>query len=81
MLELYHFHGATRGLKARFAFAVKGADYIERVVERPYLKTPDYLKLNPNGVAPTLIDEGLQSGVSDKSVETIWASAINEADK
>ena len=56
MLELYHFHGATYGLKARFTFAEKGVDYIERVVERPDLKTAEYLKLNPNGVAPTLID-------------------------
>lgn len=57
MLELYHFHGATCGLKARLALAEKGVEYTEHAVERPYLRTPEYLALNPNGVVPTLIHD------------------------
>lgn len=58
MLELYHFHGATCGFKSRLALAEKGVDYVSHAVERPYLRTPEYLKLNPNGVVPTLVHEG-----------------------
>ena len=58
MLELYYFHGATCGLKARLTMAEKGADYSPRVLSRDDLKTPDYLKLNPNAVVPTLVHDG-----------------------
>lgn len=58
MLELYYFHGATCGLKARFTMAEKGADYTPRVLTRDDLKKPEYLKLNPNAVVPTLIHDG-----------------------
>lgn len=58
MIELYFFHGATCGLKARIAFAEKGVAYEGHAVNRPYLRTPDYLKLNPNGVVPTIIHDG-----------------------
>ena len=58
MLELYHFHGATCGLKSRLALAEKGVEYVGHAVERDYLRTPEYRKLNPNGVVPTLIHNG-----------------------
>lgn len=58
MIELYYFHGATCGLKARLAFAEKGVEYDANVVERPYLRTEEYRKLNPNGVVPTIIHDG-----------------------
>lgn len=58
MLELYHFHGATCGLKARLALAEKGVNYEAHAVDRPFLRTPEYLKLNRNGVVPTLIHDG-----------------------
>jgi glutathione S-transferase len=58
MLELYHFYGATCGLKARLAVEEKGIRVTERAVERSYLKTRDYLALNPNGVVPTLVHDG-----------------------
>lgn len=58
MLELILFPGATCGQKVRFAMAEKGVAYAPRVVDRAYLQTADYLKLNPNGVVPTLIHDG-----------------------
>ncbi len=58
MLELYYFHGATCGLKARLALAEKGIEYTGRVIDRPDLRTPEYLALNRNGVVPTLVHDG-----------------------
>ncbi len=58
MLELYYFHGATCGLKARFTLAEKAVDYKHNIVDRPYLRTEQYKHLNPNSVVPTLIHQG-----------------------
>ena len=58
MLELYFFHGATCGLKARLAFAEKQLDYDGHAVTRDHLRTEAYRKLNPQGVVPTLIHDG-----------------------
>ncbi|MGS2722203.1 glutathione S-transferase family protein [Porticoccus sp. GXU_MW_L64] len=58
MLELYHFYGATCGLKARLALAEKGVEYHERALSRADLSTPAYRTLNPNGVVPTLVHDG-----------------------
>ena len=58
MLELYHFYGATCGLKARLAVAEKAVPVADRAVDRVYLRTPEYRALNPNGVVPTLVHDG-----------------------
>jgi len=58
VIELYYFHGATCGLKARLAFAEKGVDFVHRSIERSYLRTPEYLALNRNGVVPTIVHDG-----------------------
>lgn len=58
MLELYTFHGATCGLKARLGAEEKGMGYDHHAIERNYLHHPDYLKLNPKGVVPTLVHDG-----------------------
>ncbi len=58
MLELYHFHGATCGLKARLALAEKGVEFVSRALTRADLRKPAYLKLNRNGVVPTLVHDG-----------------------
>jgi glutathione S-transferase len=58
VLELYYFHGATCGLKARLTLAEKGVDYTHRAVERAYLASAEYRRLNPNGVVPTLVHDG-----------------------
>ena len=58
MLELYHFNGATCGLKARLSLAEKGVDYIERAVDREFLRTPEYRAIHPSGVVPALVHNG-----------------------
>lgn len=58
MLDLYHFNGATCGLKARLALAEKGVAYTPRALTREALRQPEYLALNPNGVVPTLVHDG-----------------------
>ena len=59
MLELYYFHGATCGLKTRFALSEKKVKYTHRVLEREDLKKKEYLRLNPNAVVPTLVHNGI----------------------
>ena len=60
MLELYYFPTATCGYKARLTLAEKGVDFTHRVLDREAgeLTTPEYLKLNPNAVVPTMVHDG-----------------------
>ena len=60
MLELYYFPTATCGYKARLTLAEKGVEFVHRVLDRDAgeLVTPQYLKLNPNAVVPTLVHDG-----------------------
>jgi glutathione S-transferase len=58
MPELYYFHDATCGIKARLALFEKGVDFQSRILDRFELTTPDYLALNPKGVVPTLLHRG-----------------------
>lgn len=52
-LVLYHFGGAICAQKVRLALAEKGLDWESRIVF-DQLRSPDYLRLNPAGVVPTL---------------------------
>jgi glutathione S-transferase len=61
MIELYNFAQSTCSLKVRICLAEKGIDWIDR---RLLSKNEDhlsdwYLKLNPNGVVPTLLHDGV----------------------
>lgn len=60
MLELYNFPQSTCSLKARICLAEKDLDWVDhRLISRNHDHLSDwYLKLNPNGVVPTLIDGG-----------------------
>jgi len=62
MLELYHYDRSTAAQKIRIALAEKGLDWESRIVNtkvgvREHLR-PDYLKLNPRGLVPTLVHDG-----------------------
>ena len=60
MLELYNFPPSTCSLKVRICLAEKGLEWVDHRLDSrdgDHLK-PEYLKLTPNGVVPTLIHDG-----------------------
>jgi glutathione S-transferase len=60
MLELYNFSQSTCSLKVRICLEEKGLPWVDRrLVSKNHDHLSDwYLKLNPNGVVPTLIHDG-----------------------
>ena len=60
MLELYHGGHTTCSRKARLCLKEKGLDYKSHFLNLRGFEqhTPAYLKLNPNGVVPTLVHDG-----------------------
>ena len=68
MLELYNAMQSTCSQKVRITLAEKGVDFVEhrlKLFKQDQLK-PEYLKINPNGVVPTLVHDGVP--VIDSSV-------------
>lgn len=68
MIELYHANHSTCSQKVRLCLAEKGLEYESHLIDlgaKDQL-APDYLKINPNGVVPTLIHDG--RAVIDSSV-------------
>ena len=62
MLELYHYDRSTAAQKVRIALAEKNLEWTGRVLDtsvgvREHLH-PEYLKLNPRGLVPTLVHDG-----------------------
>lgn len=61
MLVLYHAPHSTCSQKVRMVLHEKAVQFDEVRIDlgkKEQLK-PDYLKLNPNGVVPTLVDDGV----------------------
>jgi glutathione S-transferase len=61
MLDLYHNDMSTCAQKVRFALAEKGISWRSRHLDlraREH-QTPEYLRLNPNAVVPTLVHDGI----------------------
>ena len=61
MLVLYHTSHSTCSQKVRLVLHEKDVEFDEvriDLAKKEQLK-PDYLTLNPNGVVPTLVDEGV----------------------
>ncbi len=60
MLELYHNDMSTCSAKVRFALAEKGLDWDGHHLDlrAGEHQAPDYVKLNPNAVVPTLVHDG-----------------------
>ena len=59
MLELYHSVNSVCAQKVRIVLAEKGLEYKEHLMTlRGDQFDPAYMKLNPNGVVPTLVHDG-----------------------
>ena len=60
MLELYHNGVSTCSQKVRMILAEKGLDYTSHPVDliAGEQHAPAYIKLNPNHVVPTLVNDG-----------------------
>ncbi|MCS6925322.1 MAG: glutathione S-transferase family protein [Candidatus Binatia bacterium] len=61
MITLYTFHLSTNGRKVHMALEEAHAAYTITPVNlmKGEQKNPDYLKLNPNGKVPTIVDNGV----------------------
>ena len=67
-LELYNFPASTCSLKVRICLAEKKLEWQDHKLSpggTDHL-TPEYLKMNPNGVVPTLLHDGV--AILDSSV-------------
>jgi hypothetical protein len=61
VLELYHSINSVCAQKARIALEEKGQKAIDHIMTlRGDQYEPAYLKLNPNGVVPTLVHDGVR---------------------
>jgi glutathione S-transferase len=59
MLKLYHGRTSVCSVKARLALAEKGVDWEGQLLTlRGDQFDPEYMKLNPNAVVPTLVHDG-----------------------
>ena len=60
MIELYHNDMSVCAAKVRLALAEKGLEYTGHHINlrSGEQKKPEYVKLNPKGVVPTLVHDG-----------------------
>ncbi len=63
MLELYSFFRSSAAYRVRIALALKGLDFklvpVNLIKHGGEQHLPDYRRLNPQGLVPTLVDDGL----------------------
>ena len=60
MIVLYHAWRSSASRRVRLCLAEKGLSYESQVLDMARLEhhSPDYLRINPNGVIPTLLHDG-----------------------
>lgn len=75
MLELYHYDRSTAAQKIRIQLAEKGIEWTSRIVNTSAGKRehqdPEYVKLNPRGLVPTLVHDGVAIPESQVILEYI----------
>ena len=77
MIELYHNDMSVCAAKVRIVLAEKGLDWKGHILNLragDALK-PEYLRLNPNGVVPTLVHDGqvvIESTVICEYLDDVW---------
>ncbi len=77
MIELYHNGMSTCSQKVRITLAEKGQEFTSHHfnLRAGDQHEPDYLKLNPNGVVPTIIHDGrvvYESAVIDEYLDDVF---------
>ena len=77
MLELYHYWDSVCSFKVRMCLAEKGLNWQSRHVDiLAFEQTrPEYLKLNPNAVVPTLVHDGrpvIESTVINEYLDEVF---------
>jgi len=77
MLELYHSARSTCSQKVRLVMAEKGLEFVDRQMNfgRGDNLSDWYLKLNPNGVVPTLVHDGrviIDSSVINEYLDEVF---------
>ena len=80
-LDLYHGSSSVCSSKVRIGLAEKGLDWVSHPINLPAgeQNDPEYLKLNPNGVVPTLVDGDLI--VVESSVILEYVDELSDANK
>jgi len=73
-LELYHNHMSTCSQKVRLVLAEKGLEFESHLVDliAGGQHDPEYVKLNPNHVVPTLVHDGhvlIESSLIDEYLD------------
>lgn len=77
-LVLFHIADAICAQKVRLALAEKGLDWESRLLAAADLRSPAYLRLNPNGYVPTLLHNGrilIESRVISEYIEDAFDGA------
>lgn len=77
-IELYHNAVSTCSQKVRIPLAEKNVEWTSHPVDllKGEQKNPEYLKLNPNGVVPTLVHDGrviIESSIINEYVAEAFA--------
>src|SRR5262245_32937953 len=77
MLELYHAGLSSCSKRARHCLKEKGLAYASHYLDLYAFehRRPEYLKLNPNGVVPTLVHDGqvvIESTVINEYVDEVF---------
>lgn len=86
MITLYHGLASTCSKKARLALYEKGLEFESRLVNLQAFEQhdPEYVKLNPNGVVPTLVHDGqpiIESTLIIEYIDEVWPEpALSPAD-